>query len=497
LPTRWPGKTSSVPDAPRVFLAQAGTSAPTKAVQPVPKVEPTVLEAVDSDPKIPAVKPARPARRPVAKPKSNALLYGCLAGAAAFLLLVGLIVGGIIFLVNKAKNAIQDDFTFDPTINNPNNENTKVPGPFDVPQRENGPEKEIDPSAIDAEVKAAGAGVKLVKLDLKLAGLDMTIDAPEGAAVKRESDKVTVSRGETFILEIMVGRENIAEKKDGFHKPRFFVNSRDMIFLDLAFGAKSFCRFTMNVTRGHRDYVIENGTIVLGERIEDMKAVSHGKADCLLMIKCAKTLAQKTPPPADPVAALKQLEIDVAPNDNGKITRLSLISKATDSTLALLKHLPDLQTLDLSFTSIGDEGLAHLSDRVNLKHLNLSRTRITDAGLKHLRDLTNLESLDLSMNAPTVARIKGPGLAHLAGMLRLTDLRLDMSFGIDDASLAYLKDLRALKSLNLESTKVSDAGLIHLKGLTKLTKLNLQQTKVTAQGVQELKKALPKIEIVN
>jgi len=42
---------------------------------------------------------------------------------------------------------------------------------------------------------------------------------------------------------------------------------------------------------------------------------------------------------------------------------------------------------------------------------------------------------------------------------------------------------------------VSDDGLAHLAGLDKLTRLTLTMTKVTATGVEGLAKALPKCKI--
>ena len=54
---------------------------------------------------------------------------------------------------------------------------------------------------------------------------------------------------------------------------------------------------------------------------------------------------------------------------------------------------------------------------------------------------------------------------------------------------------KALKSLNLEDTKVTDAGLKHLAGLKALKELHLDSTKVTDAGVSRLKRALPNCRI--
>ncbi len=40
-------------------------------------------------------------------------------------------------------------------------------------------------------------------------------------------------------------------------------------------------------------------------------------------------------------------------------------------------------------------------------------------------------------------------------------------------------------------TKITGAGLVHLKGLTNLKSLNLNTTKITDGGVKDFQKALP------
>ncbi len=67
-----------------------------------------------------------------------------------------------------------------------------------------------------------------------------------------------------------------------------------------------------------------------------------------------------------------------------------------DTELAqILAHLDlsDVDTIDLSGTTIGDDTLANLSDCSNLKWLNLTATRVTDNGLKHLAQIESLESI--------------------------------------------------------------------------------------------------------
>lgn len=66
---------------------------------------------------------------------------------------------------------------------------------------------------------------------------------------------------------------------------------------------------------------------------------------------------------------------------------------------------------------------------------------------------------------------------------------------VTDADLALLKELPALRTLDLSNTQITDQGLTHLKGLKQLQTVSLRGTKVTANGVRELQKSLPTTKI--
>lgn len=67
---------------------------------------------------------------------------------------------------------------------------------------------------------------------------------------------------------------------------------------------------------------------------------------------------------------------------------------------------------------------------------------------------------------------------------------------IKDDTLKILKPFTKLRQLDLSNTPVTDAGLVHLQGLSNLSLLTLTNTKVTNAGVQELKKALPNVQVL-
>lgn len=65
-----------------------------------------------------------------------------------------------------------------------------------------------------------------------------------------------------------------------------------------------------------------------------------------------------------------------------------------------------LHLLDLSFTRIGDEGLARLTSLTELRHLSLIESRVTDAGLNSLAKLGALRELYLAGTSVTVDGVR-------------------------------------------------------------------------------------------
>ena len=91
-----------------------------------------------------------------------------------------------------------------------------------------------------------------------------------------------------------------------------------------------------------------------------------------------------------------------------------------DADLAFLEGLSSLETLDLSYTRITDEGLKQIKGLKSLKRLALHGTKVTDAGLKEIAELENLEVLFLAETT-----VGDAGLKHLAGLKSLESLELD------------------------------------------------------------------------
>jgi len=66
-----------------------------------------------------------------------------------------------------------------------------------------------------------------------------------------------------------------------------------------------------------------------------------------------------------------------------------------DDVAEHLQKLPDVRSLQLDGTRVGDGVLRSVERMSRLRHLSLFGTRVTDTGLVHLEHLSHLELLDL------------------------------------------------------------------------------------------------------
>jgi internalin A len=189
---------------------------------------------------------------------------------------------------------------------------------------------------------------------------------------------------------------------------------------------------------------------------------------------------------ADAVAVFRKLGGKVEADNS--IINLSK-TRTTNATLVHLKHLPNIQTLNLTGTEVTDEGLKELVPLQKLVAFYVSE-KVTDAGLKELAALNGLSYVWLNDTQVTDA-----GLKELANIKKLNNVNLSGT-RVTDAGLKELATLKPLQLLYLGRLTVTDAGVKELVTLEKLTLLDLRGTKVTDAGVAELQKALPKCKIL-
>ncbi|MBI3864464.1 MAG: hypothetical protein HY290_21490 [Planctomycetia bacterium] len=125
------------------------------------------------------------------------------------------------------------------------------------------------------------------------------------------------------------------------------------------------------------------------------------------------------------------------------------------------------KVISISFNNASDSDLAHVSALSEVEFLNLSSSQITDGGLAKIAAFSNLKILDL----------------------RRTE--------VSDAGVVYLQSLTHLDELNLDNTRLTDAGLLHLETLVNLRILSVDSTRVTYRGVAKLNQACPQHPIRN
>jgi hypothetical protein len=164
---------------------------------------------------------------------------------------------------------------------------------------------------------------------------------------------------------------------------------------------------------------------------------------------------------AKAIEEIEKLGGKVQTNRNGNVDKVDLAragEKVQDGHLVLLQVFPLLDTVDLTGTSITDEGLKHLKGLEYLRYLYLLGTDITDQGVAELRGHSRLEWLCLDGTKVTDAGVK-----HLEGLGRLVMLHLVTQGEITDACIDSLVQLKELKELKIEGTQITEDGRARLE----------------------------------
>jgi hypothetical protein len=178
----------------------------------------------------------------------------------------------------------------------------------------------------------------------------------------------------------------------------------------------------------------------------------------------------------------------------------------TDNAALSLPAMPELTTLHIDSSPIGDTGLAHFASGHKLEDVSLQGTQVTDAGLKSLASCVALRWLDLSgtkitddglahlATCPVLwhliassTAVTGNGLASWPAQADSTGFRLTLDkSAADDASLATLLNIPHLSVLYLEDTKVTGTGTGAIARSEPFESLILNGASLTAEGFTTL-----------
>jgi serine/threonine protein kinase/Leucine-rich repeat (LRR) protein len=145
--------------------------------------------------------------------------------------------------------------------------------------------------------------------------------------------------------------------------------------------------------------------------------------------------------------------------DNEAMQRVNVTGTSVDNEcLPVLATMPQLDTLEVSYTKVTSAGFNNFAAMKNLRTLYLGRLNLTNADLQKLPDLPKLRWLVLDRNkliddeGIKLVVAKCPGLYHLT--LRET--------GITDATIDELLKLPQLKEVSLMRTRTSDGAIKRL-----------------------------------
>ncbi|XP_068670809.1 uncharacterized protein [Montipora foliosa] len=163
-----------------------------------------------------------------------------------------------------------------------------------------------------------------------------------------------------------------------------------------------------------------------------------------------------------------------------KALKILSIGNTKITSLCTVQHLLLLENLNVSHTSIDDDGLVAVVNHPSLVSLSLLSTNISNDGLHHLRGL-KLSTLKL----PNRLHITDRGINNIQG-LPLVALDLSDYIHVTDTGVNSIANMTRLTQLSLSNTKITDDGMKRLTALTDLEELNLDRTSVTDEGCSVL-----------
>ncbi len=167
------------------------------------------------------------------------------------------------------------------------------------------------------------------------------------------------------------------------------------------------------------------------------------------------------------------------------------VNKGTaDDALRKLVSQTSTRTLQLGGNQVTDDNLADVGQMTGLEELSISWAfPLTDRGFTQLSELKRLRILYIDKSKMTDA-----SLTTFGRLTNLEELRVG-GVGFSDRGLASLGALRRLKELSLEGKNdgITDAGIASLLGLGELEHLDLGDgCRVTDDGIARLR-ALTKL----
>ncbi len=160
-------------------------------------------------------------------------------------------------------------------------------------------------------------------------------------------------------------------------------------------------------------------------------------------------------------------------------------NRFTADGLRELQRLHHLRRLTFWHCGITDDGIAAISAIPSVRGLAFyDCQKITDAGMRYVGEMTGLRSLCID-GAPGVG---DAGVLQLRGLKWLQSLELRVN--LTDRALDALVGMAQLRSLYLDSVRITAGGMEKLSVLSRLESLNVPTPKLTPETVPKLFKSL-------
>jgi hypothetical protein len=147
----------------------------------------------------------------------------------------------------------------------------------------------------------------------------------------------------------------------------------------------------------------------------------------------------------------------------------------TGSGLAALKALPKLERLTFAGSTAGDAAMEAIGQITQLKEFRTWHTAQTQAGNAHLLKLTGLTGLRIGQRLPEWGK--------------------DSPVSFDESTLETISQLKALESLELTEARLRAKIIPQLVALPKLSKLKIETVDISAADVEAIKAALPNCQL--
>jgi len=191
----------------------------------------------------------------------------------------------------------------------------------------------------------------------------------------------------------------------------------------------------------------------------------------------------ETPEEAVVSARVAELGGSIQRNAERRITRVIIESTAnlTAADMQAIGQLTSLEWIRLVGPSVTDEHVAALSGLVNLRIVDIENSSITDSSLEMLKTLPEIHTLGMRRNL----RLSDNAIRLFAEFPNLQTLRI-LYNDFSPMSLYDLDRLTSIRVLDLRGLQIGDDTLMFIGDLENLEEIRIRSGSVTNTGIAEL-----------